>query len=427
MSFEDSRDSSAERNKRTKQAEGGKRSEAKGAEAAGYEAGQSETKGVYEKMIDNLSPELLQDKYYQYFYNLLETGSNYCNFFSSRLVKNIDEEWVRAIEEALPALQHVVANPRRYIEEDREVVNVALAKGFSQESIQHLLQHSNMIDKINDDGTVIPNHILSVIKEESLNTYENRFICTLILELQRFINKRFNVIFDNSKDERGTLFEMESLIDNYTETISYKLEIKIREKQTDVDNEEENMGIFTRISQIHRSINDLANSGFMTVMRKFPPVRHPIVKTNAIGKNLNYKACHKLWNYIHAYDRVGYKVDLVKQEPVISRELERDIYNSFLWDYFMIRKFMEQTDEMNPDRPRREKEITIKYIRQVLDEIIRGLDMSDANVRKLIMNELSDLQLKRRTDMQNALRAEQKKEKNEKSDRRKRKRRRDNK
>ena len=385
-----------------------------------YEDNKDNVENVYKKMIDDLPAELLEDKYYQYFYNLLETGNNYCNFFSSRLVKNIDEEWVIAIEEALPALRKVVQNPRRYIGEEREVVNVALAKGFSQESIQHLIQHSNLVDNINDDGTVIPNRILSVMKEESLNTYENRFIATLIMELQRFINKRFNVIFDNSKDERGTLFEMESLIDNYTETISYKLEIKIREKQTDVENEEENMGIFNRISKIHREVNDLAGSGFMTIMKKFQPVRHPIVKTNAIGKNLNYKACHKLWNYLHDYERVGYKVEMVKQEPVISRELERDIYNSFLWDYFMIRNYIEQTDYLNPDLPQRKKEITIKHIRQALDEIIRGLDMSDANVRKLIMSELSDLQLKRKAEMQSVMQAEQRKEKIEKNERRRR-------
>lgn len=375
---------------------------------------------VYEKMIGNVPEELTEDKYYQYFYNLLETGNNYCSFFNTKLVKDIDEEWVKAIEEALPSLQRVVMNPRKFIEEEREVVNIAMARNISPESIQHLLQHSNMIDKINDDGTVIPNRILNVFKEESYNTYENRFVCTLILELQRFINKRFNVIFDSSKDERGTFFEMESLLDNYTETISYKLEIKIREKQTDVDNEEENMGIFNRISKIHRQINDLASGGFMTTMRQYPLVRHPIVKTNAIGKNQHYKACHKLWNYIHAYDRVGYRVDMVRQEPVVSRELERDIYNSFLWDYFMIRNYVEQTDYLNVDREKRKKEITVKYIRQVLDEIIRGLDMSDANVRKLIMNELSDLQLRRKTELASAKAVEQRKEK---AERRKKKRR----
>lgn len=371
-----------------------------------FEDNKDNVENVYKKMIKNLSPELLDDQYYKYFYNILETGNNYCKFFNSRLVKNIDEEWVAAIEEALPALQAVVLNPRKFIEEDREVVNIAMARQISPESIQHLLSHSNLIDQLNEDGTVIPNRILNVYKEESWNTYENRFICTLILELQRFINKRFNVIFDNSKDERGTFFEMESFIDNYTETINYKLEIKIREKETDIDNESENMGIFTRISRIHRQINDLASSGFMVTMKPYPLVRPPIVKTNAIAKNNNYRACYKLWNYIHSYDRVGYKVDLVKQEPMITKDLERDIYNSFLWDYFMLRNYVEQTDAFNADRPKRDKEVGVKYIRQALDDIIRNTDMSDAYLRKVILTELADLQLKRKAERANAEAAE---------------------
>ncbi len=371
-----------------------------------FENNRDNVENVYKKMIKNLSPELLEDQYYKYFYNILETGNNYCKFFNSRLIKNIDEEWVEAIEEAMPALQSVVLNPRKFIEEDREVVNIAMAKQISPESIQHLLSHSNLIDQLNEDGTVIPNRILNVYKEESLNTYENRFICTLILELQRFINKRFNVIFDNSKDERGTFFEMESFIDNYTETINYKLEIKIREKETDIDNESENMNIFTRISKIHMQINDLATCGFMVNMKPYPLVRPPIVKTNAIAKNSKYKACYKLWNYIHSYDRVGYKVDMVKQEPIMTRELERDIYNSFLWDYFMLRNYVEQTDVLNADRPLREKENGVKYVRQALDDIMRNTDMSDAYLRKVILTELADLQLKRKAERTNIEAAE---------------------
>ena len=102
-----------------------------------------------------------------------------------------------------------------------------------------------------------------------------------------------------------------------------------------------------------------------------------------------------------------------------TKEFERDIYNSFLWDYFMLRNFQEQTDALNPNRPKRKKEITVKYIRQVLDEIVRGLDMPDANVRKLILNELSDLQLKRKMEKLNAAAAERKTGRSQRKKRRK--------
>lgn len=348
---------------------------------------------------EEIQEGLKEDRFYNYFYNLLETGSNYCKFSNARLVKSIDEEWVSAIEEALPSLHYVIVNPRKFIEEDREVVNVAMARNITTESIRHLLQHSNLIDEYKEDGTVIPNRILNVYKEESINIYENRFVCTLVAELQYFVNKRFNMIFEASKDEVGTFFEMQSRVDNYTEVIDYKLSVNIQEKQTDVNNETENANIFNRIIKIHQQINMLAATEFIGMMRRYPAVSHPIVKTNAIGKNKDYKACHKLWNFIHSYNRVGYKVNIVKQDPIISRQFERDIYNTVIRDYAMLHNNMEFHNEINVDRPLKEKKMDVKQIRQLLDEIVRNTEISDANLRKLLLKELTDIQTRRKAEL----------------------------
>ncbi len=348
---------------------------------------------------EEMQEGLKEDRFYNYFYNLLETGSNYCKFSNARLVKSIDEEWVAAIEEALPSLHYVIVNPRKFIEEDREVVNVAMARNITTESIRHLLQHSNLIDEYKEDGTVIPNRILNVYKEESINIYENRFVCTLIAELQYFVNKRFNMIFEASKDEVGTFFEMQSRVDNYTEVIDYKLSVNIKEKQTDVNNETENANIFNRIIKIHQQINMLAATEFIGMMRRYPAVSHPIVKTNAIGKNKDYKACHKLWNFIHSYSRVGYKVNIVKQDPIISRQFERDIYNTVIRDYAILHNNMEFHNEINVDRPLKEKKMDVKQIRQLLDEIVRNTELSDANLRKLLVKELTDIQTRRKAEL----------------------------
>lgn len=342
---------------------------------------------------------LKDDKFYHYFYNLLENGSNYFKFSNSKLVKSIDKEWVEAIEEAIPSLHYVITNPRKFIEEEREIVNVAMARNITTESIRHLLQHSDLIDDYKEDGTVIPGRILNVFKEESINIYENRFICTLMAELQYFVNKRFDVIFEASKDEVGTFFEMQSRVDNYTEFVEYNLSIKIKEKQTDVNNESENNNIFARIIKIHQQINMLAGTEFISMMKRYPMVAHPVVKTNVIGKNKDYKACHKLWNFIHAYSRVGYKVNIVKQEPIISRQFEKDIYHTIIRDYAIMHNNMEFSNEVNVERPKQEKEMDAKQIRQLLDEIMRKTNISDANLRKLISKELTALQSKRKAEL----------------------------
>lgn len=344
---------------------------------------------VYDK-IHNMDREVVkEDDFYKYFYNLLDTSTNFCTFKYVKLVKNIDEEWISAIEEALPSLHHVVMNPRKFIEEDREIVNMAMARNITTESLRHLIQHSNLIDKYDEDGTVIPNRILNVFKEESLNIYENRFICTLIAELQHFVNKRYNVIFENTKDELGAFFKMESIIDNYTETVDYKLQVNIRDKQSDEKNEKDNDDIFQRLVKVHRQVNGLASTEFITEMRTMPSVRHPIVKTNAIKKNMYYKACYKLWNFIYSYNKVGYTVDLVKREPVISKAFEKDIYDSFIFNYAMLHNQVEDPYKLDINKKKKEKNIDVKYIRQSLEEIVDNSGMSIDNLKRLINNELT--------------------------------------
>lgn len=376
-----------------------------------YDEYSDEVLTAYAKMTGKAEGNIEDDPYYKYFYNLLETGRNYVKYSYVRLVKEVDESWVNAIEEALPHIQRVVLNPRKFIEEEREVVNIAMARNITAESVRHLLAHSNLIDEYREDGTVIPNKVLNIYKEESLNTYENRFICTLIAELQFFINKRFDAIFQASKDEMGVNFEVGSTVDNYTETVDYHLSIRIRDKQTDVENEEENTDIFSRIIKIHRHINMLVGTEFVATMRRFPAVKHPIVKTNAIAKNRDYKACHKCWNFVQAYSQVGYKVDLIKQDPNISRAFEKDIYHSFMWDYAMLHNYMENVDVLNVHREARKKEMTMQDIRQLLEEIVMGTDIPDENLRKIVDNELTAIQERIKQEKIAAKRVEEQKRK----------------
>lgn len=367
---------------------------------------------TYNNMNDFGGEKLENDEFYKYYYNLLGNSMNYCNFTNVRLVKTVEEDWVNAIEEALPSLYYTVMNPRKFIEEEREVVNIAMARNITSESLRHLIQHSNMIDKYDaKDGTVIPNRILNVFKEESYNIYENRFICTLLAELQMFVNKRYNVLFEASKDEIGTFYEYESRIDSNTEMVEFKSQIKIRDKQNDVNNERENDDIFKRIVKIHRDVNSLVNTEFITAMRSLPMVKHPIIKTNVIGKNKYYKACHKLWNFIYSYSKVGYKVEVVKQQPIISRQFEKDMYNTVIWNYVMLQNQVETPLYIDYNKENKSKEFGIEQIRQLLNEIVKYTNMPDTTLRKLVTKELIDLQNKKNNEILKLQKIEKKRKK----------------
>lgn len=360
------------------------------------------THEIYELYHEDFLQKIRDDRFYKYYYNLLETGMMYSKFRNRKLIKDVDVEWVDAIEKALSHIHFVTDNPRTFIEEHREIVNIASAKKFTSESIKHLSQHSEMIDRVHDDGSVEPNRVLDVQKEESYNTYENRFINTLIKELQRFVNERTDVIFERSKDEDGVLLELDANIDNYSEVITYKMEMRIREKQTDLSSDEDNLNIFNRLTKIHKDVNALACSKYALDMMGYPLVKHPVVKTNAIAKNVHYKECYDLWNFIHSYDRVGYIVKIVEQDPVIDKKFEDDIYNSLLMNFVILREHMFFKDAINISRGLRKKEVSVNLIKQFMQEIVNEYDMPESELKQLLLVEFTKASKEKEEVMQRA-------------------------
>ena len=96
--------------------------------------------------------------------------------------RSIDTEWVEKIEAALPSLDIIVRRPTVAIEDVEEVLPIELTRRVSEKSIKHLARHTNLIREVDGDE-VTPSHLLNVFREETLLTYENRFINTLLHQL----------------------------------------------------------------------------------------------------------------------------------------------------------------------------------------------------------------------------------------------------
>ena len=92
-------------------------------------------------------------------------------------------------------------------------------------------------------------------------------------------------------------------------------------------------------------------------------------------------------------------MNIVKQDPTISRQFERDIYNTIIRDYSILRNNMKFSNDIDINRPKKEREMDVKQIRQMLEEMILKTSLSDAALRKLVIKELSDLQMKRKAEL----------------------------
>ena len=137
--------------------------------------GKTKIEEMYHRFTDGFLGELRSDDFYEYFMNSIRSGESNVSLYEKYIERNVNLRWVEMIEDAIVSLDTIIRNPRRYIKNEEEIVPIEMVRTVTTESIRHLAQHTNMIAMVKGDE-VTPQRMLNIIKEESFDTYENRFI-----------------------------------------------------------------------------------------------------------------------------------------------------------------------------------------------------------------------------------------------------------
>ena len=262
----------------------------------------------------------------------------------STVHKNIDVEWVDKIEETLPYLDLIVRNPTIMIEDVDEILPVELSRNITEKTIKHLAQHTNMILTITEKDEVIPQKLLNVYHEETLLTYENKFINTLLARLSAFVDKRYKLLRGGFGIERNyqfrysTEFEHVPFEDAGKNHAQIKLSIDLASPVsvglTEEEQEANERYLLTlaRVEKIHNAITSYMSSSFVRSLgRNY--IRPPVIRTNAILKNKNMRVCLNLWEYIESFDKAGYSVVNDEFTEVPSDNYITDLYSSVALQY----------------------------------------------------------------------------------------------
>ena len=103
-----------------------------------------------------------------------------------------------------------------------------MSRKITVESIKHLGQHTDLIQDIDKKtGKITPSKILNIHKEETLDTYENWFVNTLIDRLYIFINIRYNKLVQTAEAQEAYSFNYDTVADSgdgRKVNISFKIE-----------------------------------------------------------------------------------------------------------------------------------------------------------------------------------------------------------
>ncbi len=236
-------------------------------------------------------------------------------FTSIKYTCEIDEDWIKNIEEGLIYIEKAIREERQFIRSEGEVVIIEKVKRTSKASVEHLARHSGLITRLpkNEDDPVVPDKLYMVEKLSDFAVYENKFLYMLLEYLKVFINIRI----DNIKDKVTT----------YQSNMSIRKEIKMNNRHinyyltySDLNHNDpylldayQKLPLVTRIETIYAIVNSLLSTPLMMEVSKAPMIKPPIVKTNVLRMNQNFKAALRLYDYITSYNKDGYSFKEVKK------------------------------------------------------------------------------------------------------------------
>ncbi len=272
-----------------------------------------------------------------------------------------DYSWITKIEDTLVYLDNIVRNPKRFIMQEEEIVPVEKAKKISQETIKHLAQHTDLIQDVDEDGTITPSKVLNVNKEESFDIYENRFVISLLNNLNYFFQLRKEVTKSGSfaNKKRVMTYTGKTKIDKDDVNITLNLEASSSEDLSGLSGG----NIEERLAKIELVVSDFLKTPFCRELANAVPVKSPIRKTNTILKNPNFQKALELWEFIEQYDVKDKKETDSQDQKVDDLETKKYLDSSFFMNYVIL--------NLSEKKKTKEERVMNRYaLRKLMDEFL---------------------------------------------------------
>ena len=305
------------------------------------------------------------DELYNALDSLLNSSRNTFAFNRKLMEKAIDVSWVEAIENGITHVDNFLRSPRKTIEDVEEIVPIALSRKTTIESVKHLAQHTDLIQSVDrKTGKITPSKILNIHKEESLFTYENKFVNTLIDRLYIFINTRYEKLAQVSKDEEVYTLGYDTVIEDGSGG-RMKIDVKIETIDNLESTDANGYTVWQRVEKLKTAIEGYKGSVLCRTLGN-TYIRPPVMRTNAIMKNVDLKACLTLWQYIESYDKVGYEINVENTAMQPQEDYVTDFYKLVILNLLLFRSYnnVDSIDKMKQLKSQTGKPLAPKFLKK---------------------------------------------------------------
>lgn len=241
-----------------------------------------------------------------FLFNELQQGEKTIYNKTVRETKIFDGNFLDVVIGAYPSLLKICRDPKKTLAYMQEVVAMEKAKKVDSESIRHLASHTQYIRDINEQNEVIPSKILSTYAEDNIGIYENRFIKSLINRVIVFLDTRLKLMDENLESISADEIRYKNNIKLSHCKIDLEMNIKISNEI--LDETQKARELFDKTKNALDKYRALKGTGLYQAVAKLKDVVPPIMKTNIILHNPDFKIAYNLWLYIDRTTEVGYNV-----------------------------------------------------------------------------------------------------------------------
>ena len=291
---------------------------------------------LYYQRLDKALFNMSNDEFYKYFENAFLNGSR--TYYQKNIAetKKFDDTWIKTVESYFPSIDKITRDPRSNLKYEEDIVAIERAKKTSSKSVRHLASHTEYIKNIDENLNVTPKKILIENAEQNYATYENRFIMTLINRLFLFVRNRYEIIRNNVESEQRDHLSGNVNFNFNKTNVEMNFDMTIKKDLDDKSINEHNHDLLNRTEKLNYLISGLKNSKFMQLLSGANPVHPPIMKTNVITKNPEFRNAYNLWIFLDKYSILGYDVTIKEKDLEFDDGFIDDVNKLFAINYATI-------------------------------------------------------------------------------------------
>ncbi len=154
-----------------------------------------------------------------------------------------------------------------------------------------------------------------------LQSYENRFIKTLLYRLQSFLQteqQKFNDLNFNNHSKYINA-QIHSIVNN--ETVDIEIKVKSSQNEDLKKGESYGLSVADRIQRVRDITDTLLRSEFMQLLTSATTITEPISPTAVLEEELNYRKALELYNFITDFNNQTDNKDLEEIKQCVDDQL----------------------------------------------------------------------------------------------------------